>query len=75
MVFSKQKMIERITKEGRADMIDDTVLAIMDNLDGCRGTTSNWQRQVHGEPVLWVVGKDGTGAYVNENDCVYGGDD
>ena len=69
MKFSKQKMIDRVTKEGNANMIDDEVLKIMDNLDGCQATTSCWRRQVYDEPVLWVIGKDGTGQYVNEDDC------
>ena len=70
MKFSKQKMIDRITKEGRADMLDDKALAIMDNLDGCDASSVNWERVVNDEPVLWVVGKDGTGEYVNEKDCI-----
>ena len=69
MKFSKQKMIDRVTKEGNAYLIDDNIIKIMDNLDGCEASTSCWRRQVHDEPVLWVVGKDGTGEYVNEDDC------
>ena len=69
MKFSKEKMIKRITEEGRTDMIDETVLEIMDNLDGQEASASCWRRVVHDEPVLWVVGKDGHGTYVNEKDC------
>ena len=71
MRFSKQKMIDRITKEGRADMIDDEVIAIMDNLDGQEVHTNSWRRQVYGEPVLSCYGKDGKYYDVNENDCCY----
>lgn len=67
--FSKQKMIDRLTAEGLADQITPEILAIMDNLDGQEATAMCWQRQIFDEPVLWVVGKDGTGEYVNENDC------
>lgn len=70
MKFSKQKMIDRVTAEGRADMIDEGAMQIMDDLDGQEATTACWQRQVMGLPVLWVVGKSGKGNYVNENDCV-----
>ena len=70
MVFSKQKMIDRITKEGRAELIDEQALKIMDNLDGCEASASCWERVVKDEPVLWVIGKDGNGEYVNEADCV-----
>ena len=69
MRFSKQKMIDRLTREGRADMIDKQALEIMDRLDGKEATTSCWQRQVYGEPVLWVDLGDGAGEYVNEFDC------
>ena len=69
MKFVKQKMIDRIKAEGREDMIDDEVMSIMDNLDGQEATRSCWRRIVHGDPVLWVVGKDGEGYYVNELDC------
>lgn len=69
MVFSKKKMIERVTREGRADMINDEVMAIMDNLDGQEAGTNSWHRQVYGEPVLAVRGKDGKYYDVNELDC------
>lgn len=69
MVFSKKKMVDRITREGRADLIGPEEEAIMDNLDGQEATRSCWRRVVYGEPVLWVVGKDGNGNYVNERDC------
>ena len=68
--FSKQKMLDRIKQEGRMDLVDDTVKEMMDNLDGMEANPSCWQRVVHQEPVMWVVGRDGNGAYVNENDCI-----
>lgn len=70
MRFSKQKMIERLTEEGRADAITESIIAIMDNLDGQEATASCWKREVYGEPVLYVYGKDGNGEYVNEADCI-----
>ena len=69
MVFKKAKMIERVTQAGKADMIDDEALKIMDNLDGQEVIASCWERVVKGAPVYWCVGKDGIGNYVNENDC------
>lgn len=71
MKFSKQLMIDRLTKEGRADQITDDIIAIMDNLDGQEANANCWNRRVMDEPVYWVVGKDGNGEYVNENDCTY----
>lgn len=69
MKFCKDRMIERLTEEGRADAITDEDLAIMDNLDGQEVNTTCWRRTVYDEPVYWVWGKDGHGQYVNENDC------
>ena len=69
MKFSKQMMIDRLTREGRAEEITPDIEAIMDNLDGQTASASCWRRQVYDEPVLFVVGKDGVGKYVNENDC------
>ena len=71
MKFSKQMMVDRLTEEGMADRITDEIVAIMDNLDGQEAISSCWRRQVHGEPVYWVVGKDGKGEYVNELDCTW----
>ena len=70
MKFSKEKMIERVTAIGKADMIDETVVKIMDNLDGQEVSTSCWNRQVNGKPVYSCVGKDGKTYDVNENDCI-----
>ena len=71
MKFRKELMIERLTKEGRADMIDAEVLSIMDNLDGQEARTNSWRRQVYGEPILACLGKDGRYYDVAEADCSY----
>lgn len=70
MKFSKEKMIERITAEGREDMLTPDVISIMNNLDGQEAHTQCWKRVVMDEPVFYVIGKDGNGEYVNENDCL-----
>ena len=70
MFFSKEKMIQRITAEGRTDMIDEVVMSIMDNLDGQPVGTNLWQRQVYGKNVYSCIGKDGKCYDVNANDCV-----
>ncbi len=69
MKFSKEKMLARIKKEGRSDLIDTQTIEIIENLDGCEAVESNWRKVVMGEPLLWVVGKNGHGEYVNEKDC------
>lgn len=70
MVFSKKKMIDRLTSEGRGDNIPKEAIAIMDNLDGQEVGTIYWNRQVYGHPVYTCKGKDGKDYDVNENDCV-----
>ena len=72
-VFSKEKMVARLIAEGRTDSLTPDIEAIMDNLDGQEATEHCWNRQVYGSPVLWVIGKDGVGEYVNEQDCECGG--
>ncbi len=69
MKFSKYKMIDRLTQNGLTGAITKDVMRTMDNLDGQEATQSCWKRRVFGESVLWVVGKDGHGEYVNEVDC------
>lgn len=63
-------MLDRIAEEGRMNLVDEDAKKMMDNLDGMEASPSCWRRVVHQEPVMWVVGKDGNGAYVNENDCI-----
>ena len=69
MKFRKDLMIARLTKEGLGSQITQEIIEIMDNLDGQDASESCWRRRVHGEPLLWVVGKNGKGEYVNEMDC------
>ena len=49
MVFSKEKMIERLKKSGRGAEITADIVAIMDDLDGQKATSSCWDRWVKGE--------------------------
>lgn len=69
MVFKKDLMLKRIKEEGLMDQVDDKVMAIMDNLDGQEAITYCWRRNVMGEPVYLVNGKDGKSEYVYEGDC------
>ena len=56
MFFSKEKMIERVKREGHESLIDKNVIEILDNLDGQPVTTACWNRYVKGEPVCVVKG-------------------
>jgi len=70
MIFSKDKMIERLTCEGNAGAITDEIISIMDNLDGQPVSTSSWNRQVNDAFVYACQGKDGKSYDVNESDCI-----
>lgn len=70
MKFSKKLMLKRLENEGLLERVTEEIIAIMDNLDGQEANENCWNRRVNGEPVLWVIGKDGNGEYVNENDCL-----
>lgn len=72
MVFSKEKMIERVKNLGMMHMVGDVELKMMDNLDGCPVSSSSWNRTVNDAPVYSCLGKDGKYYDVNENDCVAG---
>lgn len=71
MKFSKDKMINRLTQEGKADMIDDEIMAIMDSLDGQETlpAAATWSNRVKGEPVLGAYSKNGEFFEVNIADC------
>ena len=51
MVFSKEKMIERINKLGMSHMVGEVELKMMDNLDGQPVSSSSWNRRVNYDPV------------------------
>ncbi len=69
MKFYKELMIKRLKDLGLEEQITPEVKKIMDNLDGQDASASCWLRVVKDEPVLYVIGKDGKGEYVNETDC------
>lgn len=69
MVFKKAKMMERLYREGRSFMVNEEIEKIMDNLDGQYADTVCWEWRINDKNVRWVIGKDGTGEYVNVDDC------
>lgn len=71
LVFSKAKMVERVTENFGAGAITPDVIAIMDDLDGQEVTAQNWQNRVMGEDdMMYAIGKSGKGNYVNIVDCI-----
>lgn len=70
MVFSKDKMVERLKHENRIDKIPKEILDIMDDLDGQSVGANSWNRMLFGEPVYTCTGKSGMHRDVNEKDCI-----
>lgn len=68
-VFSKQKMLERLEKEGRSDQIDDESRQIMDALDGKEARKNDFKALIYGE-LEYYVSHEGENYPVNPNDCV-----
>ena len=68
--FRAQKMLDRIAREGKQDLLDDKTRDFILSLDGEPAQDYNWQRFVHGDPVAWIEKTDKhEGAYVNICDC------
>ena len=68
MKFSKAKMIERLTNEGRASQIDTEVMHIMDKLDGKEAEKNHYKALIHDEEEYFVR-VDGVSYPVNKLDC------
>ena len=72
MIFKAQKMIDRIKREGRENLLDEDTIKFIWKLDGKRGNDYNWQSFVHGDDVVWIEkDEEQNGAYVARCDCVY----
>lgn len=68
-IFRKQKMLDRLAREGRSEQVGPEELRIMDLLDGKSGTDYNWESVVKDEPFV-LIHLDKYGAfYVNIADC------
>lgn len=68
MVFSKKKMLERLGSDVK---VPNSIMEMMDDLDGQEVGSNSWARQVYGDPVYTCTGKSGNVVDVNEADCVY----
>ena len=69
LVFRKKKMVDRITQEGRADMLDPPTLAFMDELDGLEAFPNRWRQTVHFEENAYYCMLNGDQIPVNFLDC------
>lgn len=68
-VFSKQKMLDRLEKEGRSHMIDEESMEIMNMLDGKEAVKNDFKALVFGQ-LEYFVRHEGENYPVNPNDCV-----
>lgn len=68
-VFSKQRMIDRLEKEGRAHLIDEQTIRIMDMLDGEEAHKNDFKALVYDE-LEYFVRHEGENYPVNANDCI-----
>ena len=68
-VFSKQKMMDRLAKEGRAHLVDAESAKIMDMLDGKEAVKNDFKALVYDE-LEYFVRHDGKNYPVNPNDCI-----
>ena len=66
MRFSKEKMIERLVKQGLAKEITPDVIEIMDKMDGKEVQEYNWRNVVFDENVGYISEFE---TYVNLDDC------
>jgi len=70
LTFRAKKMIDRIEREGRGDLLDPETLAFINSLDGEPANDYNWQSVTHGEPVALIGATEKHEAtYVNVVDC------
>lgn len=68
MKFSAAKMIARLEKEGRANLIDDKTREIMNKLDGKEAEINRFKGLVYDQEE-YIVYVDGKCYPVNKVDC------
>lgn len=68
-VFSKQKMLDRLEREGRVNEIDDESMEIMNMLDGKEAVKNDFKALVFGQ-LEFFVRYEGQNYPVNPNDCI-----
>lgn len=64
-------MIDRVTKEGHAFLLDkEGVMELIRKLDGKTGTDYNWESVTKGVEVVWIpADEEQGGTYVALCDC------
>lgn len=65
-IFHSQKMLDRIIREGKQDLLDDETRNFILSLDDAEGTDYNWEMMVNGNELVYLVEHK---TYVNQEDC------
>lgn len=68
MIFSAEKMRNRLIAEGRGDCIDSEVAELLKHLDGKKVELNLWKKTVEGK-IEYYVRLDGINYPVNALDC------
>lgn len=68
-VFSKQKMLDRLEKEGRSHMVSEQSIRVMNMLDGQEARKSDFKDLIHDE-LAYFVRVNSINYPVSLNDCI-----
>lgn len=69
-VFRAEKMLARIKREGRENLLDEETISFIRLLDGKVGNDYNWESFVNDNPLVWIPeDEDQKGTYVALVDC------
>ena len=68
-IFKKDKMRDRLKREGRLDQIDAESEKMMEALDGLQAMPNLWQQTVHMDETAYYVEFQGQQIPVNGLDC------
>lgn len=68
-VFSKQRMLDRLEKEGRSHLVDEQSIEIMNMLDGQEAHKNDFKALIYDE-LEYFVRVAGENYPVNPNDCI-----
>lgn len=68
-VFSKQRMLDRLEKEGRSHLVDEQSIEIMNMLDGQEAHKNDFKALIYDE-LEYFVRVGGENYPVNPNDCI-----
>lgn len=70
IIFRKEKLIARLTAEGRMHLIDDEKMAVIDNIDGKTATPNIWKKSLYDDDDAYIcTTDDGRQFAIKLTDC------